>query len=58
MTKSSLRTPYAERLPKIKSIAANFKANGFNRSTKHLYEDIKTSTDKYAYTSKHSTNSI
>ena len=47
MNKSSLSTPYAERLAeKFRESQANLKANRFNNSTKTLYEDIKNSTDK------------
>ena len=47
MTQSSISTPYAKRLAeKFKESQAYLKANGFSRSTKTLYEDIKASTDK------------
>ena len=47
MTQSSISTPYAHRLvEKFRESQAYLRANGFNRSTKTLYEDIETSTDK------------
>ena len=48
MTQSSISTPYAQRLAeKFRESQAYLRANGFSRSTKTLYEDIETSTDKY-----------
>ena len=47
MTQSSMSTPYARRLAeKFKESQAYLRANGFSRSTKTLYEDIETSTEK------------
>ena len=47
MTQSSKITPYAQRLAeKFRESQAYLKANGFSRSTKTLFEDIETSTDK------------
>ena len=47
MTQSSISTPYAQRLAeKFRESQAYLRANGFSRSTKTLYEDIETSTDK------------
>ena len=47
MTQSSIRTPYAKRLSaKFRESQAYLRANGFSKSTKTLYEDIETSTDK------------
>ncbi len=40
-------TPYAQRLAeKFRESQAYLRANGFSRSTRTLYEDIETSTDK------------
>ena len=47
MTQSSISTPYAQRLSeKFRESQAYLRANGFSRSTKSLYKDIETSTDK------------
>ena len=47
MTQPSVSTPYAQRLAeKFSESQAYLRANGFSRSTKTLYEDIETSTDK------------
>ena len=47
MTQSSISTPYAQRLAeKFGESQAYLRVNGFSRSTKTLYEDIETSTDK------------
>ena len=47
MTKPSISTPFALRLAeKFRESQAYLRANGFRRSTKTLYEDIETSTDK------------
>ena len=47
MAQSSMNTPYAQRLAeKFRNSQAYLRANGFSRSTKTLYEDIETSTDK------------
>ena len=47
MTQSSISTPYAQRLAeKFRESQAYLRANGFSRSTKTLYEDIETCTDK------------
>ena len=47
MTKSSISTLYAQRLAeKFRESQEYLRANGFSRSTKNLYGDIKTSTDK------------
>ena len=47
MTQSSMSTPYARRLAeKFRESQAYLRANGFSRSTKTLYEDIETSTEK------------
>ena len=47
MTQSSISTPYAQRLAeKFRESQAYLSANGFSRSTKTLYEDIETSTEK------------
>ena len=47
MNRSSISTPYAQRLAeKFRESQAYLRANGFSRSTKPLYEDIETSTDK------------
>ena len=47
MAQSSMNTPYAQRLAeKFRESQAYLRANGFNRSTKTLYEDIETATDK------------
>ena len=46
-TQSSISTPYAQRLAeKFRESQAYLRSNGFSRSTKTLYEDIETSTDK------------
>ena len=47
MTQSSISTPYAQRLAeKFRESQAYLRANGFNRLTKTLYEDVKISTEK------------
>ena len=47
MTQYSISIPYAQRLAeKFRESQAYLKANRFSRSTKTLYEDIETSTDK------------
>ena len=47
MAQSSMNTPYAQRLAeKFRESQAYLRANGFSRSTKTLYEDIETTTDK------------
>ena len=47
MNRSSISTPYAQRLAeKFRESHAHLRANGFSRSTKTLYEDKETSTDK------------
>ena len=47
MSQSSMSTPYARRLAeKFKESQAYLRANGFSRSTKNLYEDIETLTEK------------
>ena len=47
MTQSSMSTPYARRLAeKFKESQSYLRANGFSRSTKNLYEDIETLTEK------------
>ena len=47
MTKSSLSTPYSQRIAeKFRESQEYLRANGFSRSTKTIYEDIETSTDK------------
>ena len=47
MTQSSISTPYAKRLAaKFRESQAYLRANGLSRSTKTLYEDMETSTDK------------
>ena len=47
MNRSSISTPYAQRLAeKFRESHAHLRANGFSRSTKTLYEDIETSTEK------------
>ena len=47
MPQSSINTPYAQRLAeKFRESQEYLRANGFRRSSKTLYEDIKTSTDK------------
>ena len=47
MTQSSISIPYAQRLAeKFRESKAYLRANGLSRSTKTLYEDIETSTDK------------
>ena len=47
MTQSSISTPYAQRLAeKFRESQEYLRSNGFSRSTKTLYEDIETSTDK------------
>ena len=47
MTQSSISTQYAQRLAeKFKESQAYLRANGFSRSTKILYEEIQTSSDK------------
>ena len=47
MTKSSISTPYAQRLAeKFKESQSYLRANGFSRSTKTLFKDIETTTDK------------
>ena len=51
MTRSSISTPYAQRLvEKFRESEAYLRANGFSRSTKTLYEDTETSTDNNTYT--------
>ena len=47
MAQSSMNTPYAQRLAeKFRESQAYLRANGFSRSTKTLFEDIETSTEK------------
>ena len=47
MAQSSINTPYAQRLAeKFRESQAYLRANGFSRSTKTLYEDIESSTEK------------
>ena len=47
MTQSSISTPYAQRVAeKFRESQEYLRTNGFSRSTKPLYEDKKTSTDK------------
>ena len=47
MTQSSMSTPYSRRVvEKFRESQAYLKANGFSRSTKTLYEDIESSTEK------------
>ena len=47
MTQSSMSTPYPRRVAeKFRESQAYLKANGFSRSTKTLYEDIESSTEK------------
>ena len=47
MAQSSINTPYAQRLAeKFRESQAYLRANGFSRSTRTLYEDIETSTEK------------
>ena len=47
MVQSSINTPYAQRLAeKFRESQAYLRANGFSRSTRTLYEDIETSTEK------------
>tara|TARA_A100000164_G_scaffold182291_1_gene161993 strand:+ start:606 stop:749 length:144 start_codon:yes stop_codon:yes gene_type:complete len=47
MTQSSISTPYAQRIAeKFRDSQAYLRANGFSSSTKTLYEDIETSTEK------------
>ena len=47
MTQSSMSSPYYRRLAeKFRESKEYLKANGFSRSTKTLYEDIETSTEK------------
>ena len=42
-----MNTPYAQRLAeKFRESQAYLRANGFNRSTKTIYENIENSTDK------------
>ena len=47
MSHNSMNTPYAKKVAEKFKEAQNYlKANGFNRSTKHLLEDIKNTIDK------------
>ena len=47
MSQSSISTPYAQRLAeKFRESQEYLKANGFSRSTKTLYENRETSTEK------------
>ena len=47
MAKSSMNTPYAQRLAeKFRESQAYLRTNGFSRSTRTLYEDIETSAEK------------
>ncbi len=47
MTQNSMNTPYARRVAeKFKEVQNYLKINGFNRSTKHLLEDIETTIEK------------
>ena len=47
MTQSSISTPYAQRIAeKYRESQAYLKANGFSRSSKTLFEDIETSTNR------------
>ena len=47
MSQSSISTPYAKRLAeKFREAQEYLRANGFSRSTRTLYEDIESSTEK------------
>jgi len=47
MNQSSISTPYAQRLAeKFRESQAYLRTNIFSKSTKTLYEEIKTSTNK------------
>ena len=47
MTQSSMNTPYPRRVAeKFRESQVYLRANGFSRSTKTLYEDIESSTEK------------
>ena len=47
MTQNSMNTPYAKRVAEKFREAQNYlNINGFNRSTKHLLEDIENSVEK------------
>ena len=47
MSQSSMSTPYARRLAeKFREAQEYLRANGFSRSTRTLYEDIESSTEK------------
>ena len=47
MTQTSSNTPYAKRVAEKFKEAQNYlKTNGFNRSTKHLLEDIENTVEK------------
>tara|TARA_B100000459_G_scaffold143778_1_gene105735 strand:+ start:467 stop:610 length:144 start_codon:yes stop_codon:yes gene_type:complete len=47
MSQSSMSTPYAKRLAeKFREAQEYLRANGFSRSTRTLYEDIESSTEK------------
>jgi len=47
MTQNSMNTPYAKRVAEKFKEAQNYlKGNGFNRSTKHLLEDIENTAEK------------
>ena len=47
MPQSSMSTPYARGLAEKFRVSQTYlRVNGFSRSTKTLYEDIETSTEK------------
>ena len=47
MTQNSMNTPYAKRVAEKFKEAQNFlKTNGFDRSTKHLLEEIQNTLKK------------
>ena len=47
MTQTTISTSYAQRLAeKFREFQAYLRANGFRRSTKTLYEEIETPTDR------------
>ena len=47
MNQNSMNTPYAKRVAEKFREAQNYlKTNGFNRSTKHLLEDIEYTVEK------------
>ena len=50
MNQNSMNTPYAKRVAEKFREAKNYlKTNGFNRSTKHLLEDIENTIEKYPH---------